>query len=724
MEDSDMDPEEAYEPSEMFENEEAKSGASTQEDEEDPDMKVDEEPYEIQHQEVDEEEEEEEEEEEGSEKILPQRVINLNRDLTTLVTNIQTAADAKESLRQAELEEARRLRLERLEKDLKSSQEIFEEITRGWSLSTQRAIPQELHEALNNQQQLCDAIIEDKKKLINDLQQELKVGDDRFVKDLRKQTEELDLMMERMEDQIKTLIKAYREELTQIERVYTQESEILLTKDKFEWDQHMKGLWEEELKRLTERTVKVEEYENIIHNMMIDTWRKHNIIQTKQHARFQVLERESKQLRIAKFTKTHTRHEIAESKFSLTNIKTRLSGMKKLMANLSDKYKSQRDEFTKKSRYLSEDYERKIKQYECIQKQLKHFAVADGRKFEEMWLMIDAEVKQLVERALDIDSQICKQHLGVAWERPVMGFMELCGPIQPQRVPQLLHTGQDSQDSQRMMDPSVRKEIEAEGSAVQSESGAEEEEEKLPMETLKRVMELLCDKASFLMEDTLLKLLIPLGKEGQTVVKLGSLLSCLGIEEKDIPKLAAFLLKYRHQQREQTEVRRDRDEEFSGWMLLMRIVIRPFLYLLTILLCLQDVCDRSGESNNKAEEEETEPTTHLTSDLDPYDVVPALKSFLRQHMRSRESSARQHHSVYEAARDSSEDEAYWQSMGSVICEDQLRLWDTAEHKLRQYQAVLADISALVPETESLQQQNRELRMLLQQTLKVSTDLEM
>ncbi|KAI4801814.1 hypothetical protein KUCAC02_019685 [Chaenocephalus aceratus] len=641
MEDSDMDPEEAYEPSEMFENEEVKSGASTQEDEEDPDMKVDEEPYEIQHQ----------------EQILPQRVINLNRDLTTLVTNIQTAADAKESLRQAELEEARRLRLERLEKDLKSSQEIFEEITRGWSLSTQRAIPQELHEALNNQQQLCDAIIEDKKKLINDLQQELKVGDDRYVKDLRKQTEELDLMMERMEDQIKTLIKAYREELTQIERVYTQESEILLTKDKFEWDQHMKGLWEEELKRLTERTVKVEEYENIVHNLMIDTWRKHNIIQTKQQASFQVLERESKQLRIAK--------------------------MKKLMVNLSDKYKSQRDEFTKKSRYLSEDYKCKIKQYECIQKQLKHFAVADGRKFEEMWLMIDAEVKQLVERALDIDSQICKQHLGVAWERPVMGFMELCGPIQPQRVPQLLHTGQDSQDSQRMMDPSVRKEIEAEGSAVQSESGAEEEEEKLPMETLKRVMELLCDKAGFLMEDTLLKLLIPLGKEEQTVVKLGSLLSYLGIEEKDIPKLAAFLLKYRHQQREQTE----------------------------------DVCDRSGESNNKAEEEETEPTTHLTSDLDPYDVVPALKSFLRQHMRSRESSARQHHSVYEAARDASEDEAYWQSMGSVICEDQLRLWDTAEHKLRQYQAVLADISALVPETESLQQQNRELRMLLQQTLK-------
>lgn len=47
-------------------------------------------------------------------------------------------------------------------------------------------------------------------------EQELKVGDDRFVKDLRKQEEELDLMMERMENQIKTLTKAYRDELAQM----------------------------------------------------------------------------------------------------------------------------------------------------------------------------------------------------------------------------------------------------------------------------------------------------------------------------------------------------------------------------------------------------------------------------------------------------------------------------------------------------------------------------
>lgn len=37
------------------------------------------------------------------------------------------------------------------------------------------------------------------------------------MKDLKKEAEDIDLMLERMEEQIKNLTKAYRDELTQIE---------------------------------------------------------------------------------------------------------------------------------------------------------------------------------------------------------------------------------------------------------------------------------------------------------------------------------------------------------------------------------------------------------------------------------------------------------------------------------------------------------------------------
>ena len=132
-----------------------------------------------------------------------------------------------------------------------------------------------------------------------------------------------------------------------------------------------------------------------------------------------------------------------------------------------------------------------------------------------MWLTIEAEVKQLVERALLIDSLICKQHLGLAWERPPMAFMELCGPTKPQTqargpvnqaVSQLFHAGQASECSRGTRDASDRPRPEAdgqstgmemckEGTALQGESDVEAEEGKLSMETLKKVMELLCDEA-------------------------------------------------------------------------------------------------------------------------------------------------------------------------------------------------------------------------------------
>lgn len=46
--------------------------------------------------------------------------------------------------------------------------------------------------------------------------------------------------------------------------------------------------------------------------------------------------------------------------------------------------------------------------------------------------MVEAEVKQLVDRVLVIDSLICRE-LGLAWERPHLPQMEVSGPIKPKK---------------------------------------------------------------------------------------------------------------------------------------------------------------------------------------------------------------------------------------------------------------------------------------------------
>nr|XP_043904713.1 dynein regulatory complex protein 1-like isoform X1 [Solea senegalensis] len=670
MEEVDMDPEKASEP----ENVEVKSRVFTLEDDKDPGVELSGEMSEKRLQ-------------EREKQISPRRITNLQRHLTTLVTNIQTAADARESMRRKELEEARKMRLELLENDMKSSQEKFEEITRGWSLTKEKVSAQELQEALNNQQLLLTSLLEDKKKVIDELQQELKLGDDHFVKDLKKQAEERDLMLERMEDQIKTLTKAYREELAQTQSVNQRETKDLLTNDTSDWEQRMKKLWDTEQARLAQRRKTVEEYEAKIHSLIFETMDKQTATKIEQNAKLQVLEREHQKtlasIIVVRLNQIKEKHELEV----LTS--SRVDSLQTEKKNAVAKPNNQP---RKTSQSLSKDYKQSVQQYERLQKKLKQIVVADARTFEEMWATVEAEVRQLAERALEIDSLICRQHFGVAWERPPMPLAASSSSFHTERqthrparraVSQLYHTEQSLQRSSQRTTMGVDAETESAdvdhasmgGTATQSEGDAELEDGTLTLETVTKVMELLWEEVGFLMEDDP-TLLASLEKEEQTAIKLGSLLFSFGIEEEDLPKLAHFLLKYRQQQSEQTE----------------------------------RVCDETGESSDQAAA--FDPTSDL---IHPNHVLPALKSFLNQYMKSRQNSC-QSSVVHTEGRGSSEDKAYWESLGNVIPDSKVQLWEEAEKTLTQYIVILTDICALDTETDSLRQQNAELRMLLQQSL--------
>ncbi|XP_067338568.1 dynein regulatory complex protein 1 [Channa argus] len=674
METVNKDPDGAPEPSAFSENREAKNRVSTKDDDKDEASK-----NQPQEEHVDE-----------TEKTTPQEIISLQRDLSALVNNTYTAFIAKELLRRSKLEEAHKIRMEQVENDAKSSRAILEEIRSRWS---NEGIPQELQKALNSQQQLCNDVIEDKKKLINDLQQELKARDDRFVKELRKQAEELDLTIERMEEQINTLTKAYREELSQMESVYMLKREALLTRDKTDWEEHMRDLCRKELERVTQWKEKVEEYETIIHNLMLDSIEKRNNAEIEHNAKFQVLERDHQNLKgssmLTKLKNIRAKNQVDVRKFNLTDMKKRATSLQIEIKNIVSKCINEKKQLAKKSQYLSESYKHDIQQYEHMQKKIKHFSAANARKFKDMWLMLDAEIKKLAERALDIDLQICK-HLGLSWEPPPLAFMVHCDPnqaaSQPFQTGGALHCSQESMgtngDGRSIK---MYKKV----TAVQCEDGAEVEGGKLPMETLRKVMKMLCNEVGYLMEDKQLKLLAPLEEEEQAVVKPCSLISSLGIEEDDLPKLAHFLLEY---QRQQTE----------------------------------GDCGKLGASSDLEEAAGTSSTTNLTSDLINYNhVLPALKHFLEQHVKTRESSDHQKSTLLHfEAWDSSEKAAYWDRMGNIIPEDKVRLWEAAENTLKQYLEVLTDISDLIPETETLKQQNNELRMLLQQSLNLSVSTEM
>ncbi|XP_061593234.1 dynein regulatory complex protein 1 [Cololabis saira] len=587
-------------------------------------------------------------------------IFNLQGQLKRLVTDVQITADAR--VQKTHQDKGQALRSELLENHLKSSQEQFEKISKGWTLAHQKVFPHDLQEVLDTQRETYATLTEAKKKLINNLQQDLKKRDKRYVNNLKKNTEETDQMFDRIRNQNKTLIKAYKEELAQTEKVRQQEIEVLLTNDN-KWEQDLKEHWDKEFKRLMEEMeMNEEEFRNkvleVINIIKIHEFKREakrqDWMRLDQRVEVYCSDLDSQALRV----EPYLRVQLATIKTYENKIRRpeKESEIKQKESIIRDK------QFTKEKHMLSEDYKKHKQKYELRQPQIKYFANVDLRNFEKIWLLTEAEVKQLLERALVIDSLICKQYLDVAWKRPNVPSLELFGPTEPQK--QLASSLSPPFETEKCCPEtdtdteSPCRDIFSVRPAAQQQSSPKREEGKSPNEALKKVMELLCDKADFLMEEEVLKMLSSMEKEQQTAVKLGSLFSSLGIGDEDVPKLVDFLIKYEQQQREQTE----------------------------------DAC---LECSGLAEGMETSVTTTSTPDLvHPNHVLPALKSFVEQRRRSRESAAQQLSSFLNV--DTSEDKAYWESLGNIISEDELKRWDAAERTLNRYHVMLREISDLTP----------------------------
>lgn len=63
----------------------------------------------------------------------------------------------------------------------------------------------------------CNELLEQKNAVIRDLMTELEAADLRFVKDQERQLQEVSLLVQRIESQVKIMQEAYRRELSLIE---------------------------------------------------------------------------------------------------------------------------------------------------------------------------------------------------------------------------------------------------------------------------------------------------------------------------------------------------------------------------------------------------------------------------------------------------------------------------------------------------------------------------
>ncbi|XFF82689.1 hypothetical protein AB1E18_008908 [Capra hircus] len=610
---------------------------------------------------------------------------------TELVTNIQVAADIREIHRRIEEEEIKRQRLEKLENEVKTSQDKFDEITIKWEEGKQRRIPQELWEMLNAQQVHCAGLIEDKNKLISELQQELKMKDDQYVKDLKKQSDDICLLLERMEEQVKNVMKTFRQELQNIEKAFEVERQELLTSNKKKWERALQAHNAKELEYLMNRIKKVEDYEKQLNKQRVWDCEEYNTIKIKLEQDVQILEQQLQQMKATyqlnqekleyNFQVLKKRDE--ESTVIKSQQKRKINRLHDVLNNLRSKYNKQVKQFQEENQSLTSDYKRLVLQFKELQKAMRHFALIDDKQFREIWLMNEEEAKDLINRAFDVDRIINTHHLGLPWMAPNFWFLKNVGPI-----------SQRQQKSTTQILEEVLMEAEEEG--ADQDSSESESYLDLPKQvsarTTRKILMLLCDESGFLIESKLLSLLLPLERSECYLLRLDAVFSALGIEnEDDLYKLVNFFLKYQTHHSPSSQEPLDLRAEKEGSLV-----------------------------HGKSQEKEPPPSPKL---IHPNDVLKILEAFVMGLRKPRDFWVPV--KLLKVVRDDSKDSEYWEALTTVIPATTQNLWDALYTALEKYHLVLTQRAELLIENDSLERQNTELQQLLQQYLdtKINSELQ-
>nr|XP_038968411.1 dynein regulatory complex protein 1 isoform X1 [Rattus norvegicus] len=585
---------------------------------------------------------------------------------------------------------------------------------------------------LNNQQVHCAGLVEDKNKLISELQQELKIKDDQYVKDLKKQSEDITVLLERMEEQVKSVMKNFRQELNYIEKAFESERQELLTTNKKKWERALQAHNAKELEYLINRMKRVEDYEKQLNRQRVWDCEEYNSIKIKLEQDVQILEQQLQQMKATyqlnqekleyNFQVLKKRDE--ESTVIKSQQKRKLNRLHDILNNLRTKYSKQIKQFQEDNQSLTSDYKRLVTQFKDLQKAIRHFIIIDQDKFREIWLMNEAEAKELAQRAFDVDKIIHSQHLGLPWKIPNFWFLNNVGPISLQQ--------QQKSVTQILEELLLQSEDEGTETAMSEDESYMDLPNQVSAKTTKKILVLLCDESGFLIESKLLSLLLPLEKSECYLLRLDAIFSALGIEsEDDLYKMVNFFLRFKahHLSSAQVSISTHSNAERTSLVSALQHMSLMSQTDRRSSASKSDgdpteLEDQQGSDNGSLMGRELVEQEDLSSPMfiHPNDVLKILDAFVTGLKKPKD--ARPVQRLKKDTRNNLKDTEYWESLAMVIPFSKQNLWDALFKALEKYYLVLTQRAKLLMENDSLEQQNAEMQSLLQQYLQAKVNLEL
>lgn len=542
-------------------------------------------------------------------------------------------------------------------------------------------------------------MVQQKQKIIDELKQVARQADDQYMKDLKRQNKDMEIISKRMENHVQDMNGKFTASLKKVEEALLSDRDSTLKSALDKSEKAWKARALREIEMVYEHLELTDKYTNELDDIRQKGAEEFAIIKDKLERDVSAHEQQLQQMRAIyqlNQEKLVYNHEILRNREDENNIikaqqKRKITKLQDQLNTVRQKLVKTEQQYKNASLALSENYDKIVQQHKELEKKRTHFSNSESKRFHELWKMNFNTVKNLAAQCLQADRIIHRQQIGLVWNKDDEKVWFV-----PEDFEDVINAANSSTSASTMMqsDPvlapwqeaTLRKsatEVVKSGISTDSESNASTggnadgltkvaeqitKNTKLSIQSVRTLLPLLAEEGDFLFEEKLSTLLSSLEPSHSTLIKLDAIFSALGIQTADDITLLT--------------------EELN-----------------------RKIGDNPEENINK--------------------IVPALKDYIRGHTKTDDMSAKilgsrsSKASALTGQEWAALEPKYWAEMQEVISTRKLRIWDALDQALPQYNDVLKERRQLIVETDNLKKQNAELRMLLQQYLssKVNKELQ-
>lgn len=387
---------------------------------------------------------------------------------------------------------------------------------------------------------------------------------------------------------------------------------------------------------------------------------------------------------------------------------------------------------------MTKAYKTFTRQFKKLQKKYERFEYSDDTRIREIWQMNEQEAKTLVEKIMHADKVIHLQQLSIPWKPPSDAFF---GWLSERAQADMAAAGENTsfggaasatqgnsvtqQQNTSVLDsnkPGVEQQSRSDADDASNMTGkAQGADVREKFARITAVFRLLIEEADYLIDGRALERCEGQSAKEQFAIKIDSIRKSLGIDNmEDVELLVDTLYTYESSWRKaQVEIRKKEETEF-------------------IEACIQQgnpnpvIEDAKNGHEDDSEDEERDPSElwldpdHLTAALEKFHQTRedrAVENELNAPSKAKKKSNFETEEQ-KAERQKRKQQIYWEKMTTILSSQKLSVWKALDRALTKYYQLLVERQNLIEDTGLLNQQNEELKTLLNQYLQAGVNQEL